>query len=226
MCLLVGDAYGIPTTALRFFNVYGPRQALCNPYTGVLAIFAGRMLNNAAPLVYEDGEQRRDFVHVTDVARAVRLCVETAKADGEVFNVGSGRAAHDPPSGRVAGGRARAAGPGPADDGQVPRRRHPALLRRHRLRPIAFSGTSRGRSGRTPWRSWPTGSPAETADDRVDAAAAELAERGLGRMNDHRNEATSDRRFARMVPPRRVRAGRARPGRDGRLGSAAPAYRH
>lgn len=91
MCLITGRAYGIPTTAMRFFNVYGTRQALSNPYTGVLAIFASRLLNDASPLIYEDGEQRRDFVHVSDVARACRLAMETPGAEGRVLNVGSGQ---------------------------------------------------------------------------------------------------------------------------------------
>jgi len=90
LCLITGKAYNIPTTALRFFNVYGTRQALSNPYTGVLAIFASRLLNENSPLVFEDGLQKRDFVHVKDVARACRLALETPEADGEVFNVGSG----------------------------------------------------------------------------------------------------------------------------------------
>jgi dTDP-L-rhamnose 4-epimerase len=72
--------------------VYGPRQALSNPYTGVLANFAARFLNNNAPLVFEDGRQRRDFVHVRDVARACRLALDVEAAAGGVFNVGSGRA--------------------------------------------------------------------------------------------------------------------------------------
>jgi dTDP-L-rhamnose 4-epimerase len=91
LCLLIGDAYGIPTTALRFFNVYGARQALSNPYTGVLAIFAARLLNRRRPLVFEDGEQRRDFVDVRDVARACRLALEAPDAGGHAVNVGSGR---------------------------------------------------------------------------------------------------------------------------------------
>jgi dTDP-L-rhamnose 4-epimerase len=90
LCLITGKAYNIPTTALRFFNVYGTRQALSNPYTGVLAIFASRLLNDNSPLIFEDGLQKRDFVHVKDVARACRLALETTEADGEVFNVGSG----------------------------------------------------------------------------------------------------------------------------------------
>lgn len=91
MALIVGGAYGIPTVALRFFNVYGTRQALSNPYTGVLAIFAARFLNGRAPLVNEDGRQRRDFVSVKDVAEACRLALEVPAAAGQVFNVGSGR---------------------------------------------------------------------------------------------------------------------------------------
>lgn len=90
MCLLIGRAYGIPAVALRFFNVYGTRQALSNPYTGVMAIFASRLLNNRAPMIFEDGLQRRDFVHVRDVARVCRLALEAASARDCVLNVGSG----------------------------------------------------------------------------------------------------------------------------------------
>jgi dTDP-L-rhamnose 4-epimerase len=90
MSLICGKAYNIPTVALRFFNVYGTRQALSNPYTGVLAIFASRYLNNKAPLIFEDGEQKRDFVSVKDVAKACRLALEVEEAAYEVFNIGSG----------------------------------------------------------------------------------------------------------------------------------------
>jgi dTDP-L-rhamnose 4-epimerase len=92
LCLIVGEAYGIPTTALRFFNVYGPRQALSNPYTGVLAIFAARLLNENPPSIFEDGLQQRDFVSVRDVARACRLAYDSRSAVGEVINIGSGHA--------------------------------------------------------------------------------------------------------------------------------------
>lgn len=92
MCLLIGRAYDMPTVALRFFNVYGPRQALSNPYTGVLAIFASRLLNDNAPLIFEDGRQRRDFVSVYDVARACRLALTAPEAAaGAAINVGAGR---------------------------------------------------------------------------------------------------------------------------------------
>src|SRR5256886_6772177 len=91
LCLMVGGAYDIPAVALRFFNVYGPNQALSNPYSGVLAIFASRLLNDRPPLIFEDGEQRRDFVSVHDVARAFATALEHDGADGVALNVGSGR---------------------------------------------------------------------------------------------------------------------------------------
>ena len=90
LCMTVGAAYHIPTVALRFFNIYGTRQALSNPYTGVLAIFASRLLNDRPPIINEDGYQQRDFVSVHDIARACRLAMETPAAAGQVFNIGSG----------------------------------------------------------------------------------------------------------------------------------------
>ncbi len=90
LCLLAGRAYGIPTVALRFFNVYGPRQALSNPYTGVLAIFAARLLNGGAPPIFEDGLQQRDFVSVHDVVRACRRALHAEAAVGHAINIGSG----------------------------------------------------------------------------------------------------------------------------------------
>ncbi|MFQ5953135.1 MAG: NAD-dependent epimerase/dehydratase family protein [Candidatus Omnitrophota bacterium] len=89
--LSVGRAYKIPTVALRYFNVYGPRQALSNPYTGVCAIFSSRLLNRERPVIFEDGLQSRDFVHVKDITRANIVAMEKEEADYQVFNVGSGR---------------------------------------------------------------------------------------------------------------------------------------
>ena len=91
LTLTLAPAYGMEGVALRLFNVYGPGQALSNPYTGVLAIFASRLLHRERPLVFEDGEQRRDFVHVEDVAQAFMLALERPEAAGQVFNIGSGR---------------------------------------------------------------------------------------------------------------------------------------
>ena len=91
LCLIYGRTYDLPVTALRFFNIYGTRQALSNPYTGVAAIFAARLLNNQAPLVFEDGEQQRDFVSVHDIVRANMLAMEKPESNGEVINIGCGR---------------------------------------------------------------------------------------------------------------------------------------
>lgn len=92
MALAFGQAYDVPTVALRFFNIYGSRQALTNPYTGVAAIFCGRMLSGQTPVIYEDGQQLRDFVHVSDVVQACRLALKRPDADQQVLNVGTGRA--------------------------------------------------------------------------------------------------------------------------------------
>ena len=90
--LSVGAAYGIPSVALRFFNVYGERQALSNPYTGVAAIFSSRLLNGREPVVFEDGRQTRDFTDVRDLVRGCALALSTDAADGQTFNLGTGRA--------------------------------------------------------------------------------------------------------------------------------------
>lgn len=90
-CISVGRAYSIPTVALRYFNVYGTRQALSNPYTGVCAIFSSRLMNNERPMIFEDGKQTRDFVHVSDIVQANLLALETDKADYQAVNVGTGR---------------------------------------------------------------------------------------------------------------------------------------
>jgi dTDP-L-rhamnose 4-epimerase len=89
--LVIGRAYKIPTVALRYFNIYGSRQALSNPYTGVGAIFCSRYLNRKPPVVFEDGEQSRDFTHVSDIVQANLLALEKEEANYEMFNVGTGR---------------------------------------------------------------------------------------------------------------------------------------
>jgi dTDP-L-rhamnose 4-epimerase len=90
MTLLFGRTYGVPAVALRYFNIYGPRQSLSNPYTGVAAIFASRLLNGKAPIIFEDGQQMRDFVSVHDIVRANLLAMEKSGADGKAINIGSG----------------------------------------------------------------------------------------------------------------------------------------
>jgi dTDP-L-rhamnose 4-epimerase len=91
MCLSVGRAYEIDTVALRFFSVYGPRQALSNPYTGVAAIFANRLLGGAAPMIFEDGEQTRDFIHVSDVVAACEKSLFDPGVADVALNIGTGR---------------------------------------------------------------------------------------------------------------------------------------
>jgi len=92
MALLFGRTYNIPTVALRYFNIYGPRQSLSNPYTGVGAIFASRLMNGKAPVVFEDGSQMRDFVNIRDIVQANLLALSSPGGDGMALNVGSGKA--------------------------------------------------------------------------------------------------------------------------------------
>ena len=178
LCLLLGRAYNIPTVALRFFNAYGPRQSLSNPYTGVLAIFASRLLNGNAPLIFEDGLQQRDFVSVADVAQACRLALEVPDAAGRVFNVGSGN--HY----TVREIAERVAAVLGLDDVA------PEITGKYRVGDIrhCFSDVALARSvlGYTPRVSLDAGLAelagwleGQVADDRADAARTELATRGL-----------------------------------------------
>ena len=89
MCLLTGRTYGIPTVALRYFNIYGPRQSLSNPYTGVCAIFSSRIKNDNPPLIFEDGLQTRDFINIKDVVQANLLVMKSSRANYGAFNVGT-----------------------------------------------------------------------------------------------------------------------------------------
>ena len=91
MCLTVGKSHGLPTVALRYFNIYGSRQSLNNPYTGIAAIFSSRIKNNNSPTIFEDGLQSRDFIHVRDIIQANLLVMDSAEADYQVFNVGTGK---------------------------------------------------------------------------------------------------------------------------------------
>ena len=91
LALVLGEAYGFEATALRYLNVYGPRQALANPYTGVAAIFSARLLAGKRPRVFEDGGQIRDLVHVSDIVAATRAAMDAPEAPGHSFNVATGR---------------------------------------------------------------------------------------------------------------------------------------
>ena len=177
LVLLYGNAYGVPAIALRLFNVYGPRQALSNPYTGAVAIFAARLMNGRAPLIYENGGQRRDFVSVHDVARAFRLALD-APTGGVAVNVGSGRSASvlevaNVLSERVTDGATQPEVTEKARVGDI----------RHCFADIELARDLLGyeprvslEDGLTEFTEWMR---TQSADDRFDAAAAELASRGL-----------------------------------------------
>jgi len=177
LCLIFGGAYSVPAVALRLFNVFGPRQALSNPYTGVLAIFASRLLNGNAPLVYEDGLQRRDFVSVDDIARAFALALERDGADGAAVNIGSGRSATvleiADRLGEILG---RTVAPELTGAGRAGDIRHCfadiALARRT----LGYEPQVTLEDGMAELGEWLQG---RVATDGVDAAAAELRRRGL-----------------------------------------------
>lgn len=176
-CLAVGRAYKIPTVAFRYFNVYGTRQSLSNPYTGVCAIFSSRLLNNQAPTIFEDGEQSRDFVHVSDIVQANLLALETDKGDYHAMNVGTGQATSVKEIAELlAKGLGKSIGPeivGKYREGDI----------RHCIADISKSKQLLGyepqitlEAGLTELLAW---LGEQNAEDRVESATAELAERSL-----------------------------------------------
>lgn len=175
---IMGAPYGIESVCLRLFNVYGPGQALSNPYTGVLAIFASRYLNGQSPMIFEDGEQRRDFVHVDDVARAFADALVLPEAVGQTFNIGSGT---DRSVTEVAQSLARAMGKndlepeivGKARIGDIRHCFCDTTLAAERL---SFRATQDFETGLAELADW-VGQ--QTAEDRVSQARAELEARGL-----------------------------------------------
>jgi dTDP-L-rhamnose 4-epimerase len=176
--LIMAGAYGMEGVCLRLFNVYGPGQALSNPYTGVLAIFASRLLNGQRPMIFEDGEQRRDFVHVGDVARAFADALEMPQAAGEVFNIGSG---HDRSVTQVAEELARAMGkegisPQIVGKSRIGDIRHCFCDGTKAAETLGFEARKDFREGLAELAEWVA---LQTADDRVDEARAELEARGL-----------------------------------------------
>ncbi len=176
--LLFGRAYEIPTVALRLFNVYGPHQALSNPYTGVLAIFASRLLNDKPPMIFEDGEQRRDFVSVKDVASAFTLALERPEVGDEVINVGSGASVTVWEIAARLGeilGRAHIQ-PEVTGECRVGDIRHCFADVDRARRRLGFEPSVRLGDGMTELATWLEG---QVADDRVDQARGELRSRGL-----------------------------------------------
>jgi dTDP-L-rhamnose 4-epimerase len=176
--LIMTQAYGMEGTCLRLFNVYGPGQALSNPYTGVLAIFSSRLLNSQRPVIFEDGEQRRDFVYVGDVARAFADALTHRDAPGKVFNIGSGvdRSVKD-----VARSIASALGRdglepeivGKARIGDI---RHCFCDGSRAQQELGFTATKDFSEGIAELAQWVA---SQTAEDRVEEARAELEAKGL-----------------------------------------------
>ncbi|MCK5786140.1 MAG: GDP-mannose 4,6-dehydratase [Candidatus Sabulitectum sp.] len=178
--LSIGDAYNIPTTAMRFFNAYGDRQALSNPYTGVGAIFASRLLNGKPPVVFEDGGQSRDFIHVRDIARGCLLAIESERSSGEVFNLGTGRKLSIMEAGKAI---ARELGR-PVDNflvnnqyraGDI-RHCYADISRAEKL--LGFKASTSFEDGVRELCNWVA---SQTSSDMVDHATAELSERGLAK---------------------------------------------
>lgn len=175
--LSVGAAYDIPTVALRYFNVYGPRQSLSNPYTGVAAIFASRLLNDRPPLIFEDGRQSRDFVHVADIVRAnLRALDADPEATGTAYNVGTGRSLNllD----MVDALRGQLGGPAPERverfrQGDIRHCYADVTLARERLGFEAQVSFEDGIDDLVAWAA------AQRPEDRVDRAASELDAAGL-----------------------------------------------
>jgi len=177
MFLTVGRAIGVPTMALRLFNAYGSRQALSNPYTGVAAIFISRLLNDQQPLVFEDGRQMRDFVHVLDVAEAFVTVLESDKAVWDAFNVGSGRSVS---VAEIADVLARLLGKNIAPD----------ILNRHRIGDIRHCFADIGKIERTfgfrPRRDFEQGMEELIAWVRTARKPVDRAERSFAELAEHR----------------------------------------
>ncbi len=176
--LIMTRAYGMEGVCLRLFNVYGPGQALSNPYTGVLAIFASRLLNGQAPVIFEDGEQRRDFVYVGDVARAFADALTRPGIDGEVLNIGSG---HDRSVKEVGQALAQAMGrdglePEIVGKSRIGDIRHCFCDGSRAAEKLGFRAEKDFQEGLAELAEWVA---IQTADDRVDEARAELEARGL-----------------------------------------------
>ena len=177
--LSVGAAYGVPTVALRFFNVYGERQALSNPYTGVAAIFSSRLLNGREPVVFEDGRQTRDFTDVRDLVRGCALALSTDAADGQTFNLGTGR-----PTSIVEVARTIAAGLGKQIEPEIVEQyragdiRHCYADTRLAEELLGFRAEIAFEDGMRDLLAWLEG---QEAVDAVDSAREALVARGLAR---------------------------------------------
>jgi dTDP-L-rhamnose 4-epimerase len=179
LCLVAGASYGIPTVALRFFNVYGPGQALSNPYTGVAAIFASRLMNEMPPLIFEDGRQSRDFIHVSDIVSGIVRALSSDDAEGHAINLGTGKSTS---VGEIA--EVLANGLGRVIEPERPQQYRAGDIR-HCYADVTLARQTLGFEAEVPLAEgmenlleWLQG---QEAVDHVDAAARELAARGLTR---------------------------------------------
>jgi dTDP-L-rhamnose 4-epimerase len=178
LCLVVGRAYGIRTVALRFFNVYGPGQALSNPYTGVAAIFASRLLNGRPPVIFEDGKQSRDFIHVSDIAEGIVLALESDASD-VALNLGTGRSVTvDEIAAALSEGLGVTVEPERTEQYRAGDIRHCFAATEQAESVLGFRAKVSLENGLKDLAGWLAG---QEADDRVDAATRELVERGLAR---------------------------------------------
>jgi dTDP-L-rhamnose 4-epimerase len=179
LCLVIGGAYNVPTVALRFFNVYGPGQALSNPYTGVAAIFASRLLNGSPPIIFEDGEQTRDFIHVSDIVEGIKLALESDRAVGQAVNLGTGRPVSVREIAAVLGH-----GLGVELEPEVREQFRSGDIRHCYADParakelLGFSASVSLEDGMEGLTEWLAG---QEAEDRLDSATDELVSRGLAR---------------------------------------------
>ena len=177
--LSVGAAYGIPTVALRFFNVYGERQALSNPYTGVAAIFSSRLLNDHRPVVFEDGRQTRDFIDVRDLVRGCALALVEEGADGSTLNLGTGRATSIVEVARtIAAGLDKEIEPEIVEQYRAGDIRHCFADTRQAQERLGFRSEIAFEDGMQDLLAWLEG---QQAVDAVDAAREALVARGLAR---------------------------------------------
>jgi dTDP-L-rhamnose 4-epimerase len=178
LCLVVGRAYGIRTVALRFFNVYGPGQALSNPYTGVAAIFASRLLNGRPPVIFEDGKQSRDFIHVSDIAEGIVLALESDVSD-VALNLGTGRSVTvDDIAEALGDGLGLTVEPERTEQYRAGDIRHCFAATDRAESVLGFRAKVSLEDGLKDLAGWLAG---QEADDRVETATRELVERGLAR---------------------------------------------
>lgn len=179
MSLAIGRAYGLPVVALRYFNIYGSRQSLDNPYTGVCAIFSSRIKNDNPPLIFEDGQQTRDFIHVSDIARANQAAIERTNADGHAINVSTGNPQTIEKIARTLidlYGRDDELSPTVANDFRAGDIRHCYADTSKAERLLDFEPEVSFEEGMRELVSW---GRKQDADDKFDEAHAELKEKGL-----------------------------------------------